>query len=89
MLAESYAEEILAFLEKHGTQGIEHPAVVYLSCYHILRTILQPKRATKILEQGQQYMEHQLSQIDDPALQQSYREGIPEYQEFQKILSSG
>jgi tetratricopeptide (TPR) repeat protein len=84
-LANACARNALDFIEKRGTQGIEHPAMVYLTCYHILQADRQFEQAELILKQGQQYVAAQAAQIDDPALRQSYLANIPENQELQAL----
>ncbi len=86
-LADTYARHALDFVNKHGTQGIEHPAMVYLACYRILQANQKFKQAKSVLIQGQQYLAAQAAQIDDPTLRESYLTNIPENREIQKLAS--
>ncbi len=79
--AEKYVQEVLTFLRRQGTPGIEYPAITYLICYHVLQANQKFEQAKTALEQGYQYVTKQLEQLYDPALQQSYRE-IPEVREI-------
>ncbi|HXW00460.1 MAG TPA: tetratricopeptide repeat protein, partial [Anaerolineae bacterium] len=85
-LADTCARHALNFIEGKGTQGIEHPALVYLTCYHILYRQQKFDQARSILIQGQQYLMAQLAQIDDPTLQQTYLNHIPENRQIQKLV---
>jgi len=85
-LADTCARHALNFIESKGTQGIEHPAVVYLICYHILHNDQKFEQARSILIQGQQYIMAQVAQIDDLALQQTYLNNVPENQQIQALV---
>jgi tetratricopeptide (TPR) repeat protein len=85
-LAETCARRALDFIASRGTQGIEHPAMVYLICYHILQKSQKTVQAEETLAQGYRYIKDQAAQIDDPALQQSYLNNIPEHQLIQKLM---
>jgi predicted ATPase len=85
-LADTCARHALNFIEGKGTQGIEHPALVYLICYHILHRQQKFDQARSILSRGQQYLMAQTAQIDDPALQQTYLNLIPENRQLQKLV---
>lgn len=90
-LAEAYAEEIFSFLEANNytTQGIEHPVVIYLTCYHIYQANQKIDQAMATLKRGERYIRRQLAAITDPALQQSYQENIPEIRDLLQLLASG
>jgi class 3 adenylate cyclase/tetratricopeptide (TPR) repeat protein len=85
-LAETCARRALDFITSHGTQGIEHPAMVYLICYHILQRGQKSSLAKDILAQGYSYIKSQAAQIDDPALQQSFLNNIVEHQQIQQLV---
>jgi len=84
-LAYACARHALSFIEQTGLQGIEHPAMVYLTCYRILQANQEFKQAQSILEQGLAYVATQATQIDDPALQKTYLNNIPENKKLQEL----
>ncbi len=85
-LADTCAGHALGFMARRGTQGIEHPAMVYLTCYHILQANQKFEQAQSVLEQARQYVASQAAQIDDPALRESYLTSIPENREIQALV---
>ncbi|HXV98312.1 MAG TPA: hypothetical protein VEC93_07805, partial [Anaerolineae bacterium] len=85
-LADTCARHAINFIEDKGTQGIEHPAIVYLTCYHILRSHQKFEQARAILFQGEQYIMAQAAQIDDLALQQTYLNNVPENRQIQALV---
>jgi class 3 adenylate cyclase/tetratricopeptide (TPR) repeat protein len=86
-LAESYAHQALDFIKGHGTRGVEHPAMVYLSCYQIWQAGGNDQQAQAALAQGQQYLASQIAFIDDLTLQESYLANIPEHRGLQGLQS--
>jgi hypothetical protein len=52
--ANAYTDEILAWLNEHGTEGIEYPLQVQLTCYEILCT--RANDSPQALEQAQQLL---------------------------------
>ncbi|MDM8530612.1 tetratricopeptide repeat protein [Anaerolineales bacterium HSG25] len=88
MLAEAYAEEIVTYLDDHGVQGIEHPPLVYLSCYRILQYGNRQEEAQSMLQQGHKYILTQLKYIKDEALQTCYRENVPEHKDIMALIDN-
>jgi tetratricopeptide (TPR) repeat protein len=86
ILADDYAQEILSYLELHGTHGMEHPAMVYLSCYYVLHANQQVEQAKAVLQQAWQLISQKSTKIDDPILQQSYCNQVPEHKTIQELL---
>jgi class 3 adenylate cyclase/tetratricopeptide (TPR) repeat protein len=84
-LAATYARHVLDFIQNHNTQGIEHLATVYLTCYRILQANQKTEQAAQVLAQGQQYVASQAEQIDDPVMRQNYLTGIPENQALAEL----
>jgi hypothetical protein len=85
-LATTCARRALDFINGRGVQGIEHPALVYLSCYQIMQMNKKFAQAQSVLAQGYKYITTQAAQIDDPALQQSYLNNIPENRLIQELI---
>lgn len=87
-LAEACARHALKFIDQHDTQGIEHPAMVYLSCYRIWQAAEKFERARMALAKGQVYVTAQADRINDPQLRQSYLKEIPENREILALSHS-
>jgi len=85
-LAETCARRALDFISAKGTQGIEHPALVYLTCYQVLQNNKKLAQAESVLAQGHQYLTTHAAQIDEPALQQSYLTNIPENRLIRELM---
>ena len=85
-LAETCTQQVLYYIEHQGVQGIEHPAMVYLTCYHILRAVEKIEQAQAVLIEGQQYVAAQASRIEVPLLRESYLFNIPENREIQALV---
>ena len=85
-LADACARHALKFIETQGVKGIEHPAMVYLTCYRILQANQKSKQAERVLRDSWRYLASQASQIDDLRLRQSYLANIAEHQQLRKLM---
>ncbi len=75
------AEEILAWIETNGTDGIEYPLQVYLTCYQILNKAANGdataiKRADTILSAAYTSLMEQAAGISDETLRRSFLENV-------------
>lgn len=70
--AEGYIEPVLAFITAKSTQGIEHPAKIYLICYHILQAAKRSEQARRILAEGLRYVLEQSKKLESEDLRQRY-----------------
>lgn len=86
LLAEAYAQEILVYLKSHDAKGIEHAGLVYLTVHTILHASGQTEPALKTLEQGWQYLQNQLLEINSPELQKTYLHHLPEHQKICQLI---
>ena len=84
-LADACAQHVLYFIEHQGILGVEHPAMLSLTCYQIFNANQKSEQAQSMLIQGQQYVAVQAAQIDDPAFRQAYLTNIPETKELQAL----
>ncbi len=84
-LAYTCTQHTLNSINRQGTQGIEHPAMIYLTCYHILQANQKPEQARLALVQGQAYIDSQAAQITDTFLREKYLTNIPEIREIQAL----
>ncbi|MCB0176931.1 MAG: tetratricopeptide repeat protein [Anaerolineae bacterium] len=87
-LADSCVQQILFFIERQGVQGIEHPALVYLTCYDILQANGKVQQAQAVLEEGHRLVIEQADLIDEPTLHKSYLTRVPEHQALNKLVTS-
>ncbi len=85
--ADALAQQVLHFIDRQGMQGIEHPGMVYLTCYQILQVGQNSRLAQTVLAQGQQYLAGQAAQLDDPTLRHYYLTNLPENRELQALLA--
>ena len=83
-LAGACAAHIARFLEQRAWEGVEHPGLVYLTCYDILKAQQNFEKAEWVLAEGQRYLTEQVAQFDDPIVQHSFTQNIPEHR---KILA--
>ena len=86
-LADACARQILSHLERYGVQGIEHPAMVYLTLYYIFESTNQSERAQAVLTQGQQFVTSQAAQLEDETLRQHYLYNIAENRVLMTLAS--
>jgi hypothetical protein len=84
-LAEACVQHALNFIERQGVRGIEHPAMVYLTGYHVLQKGGKVEAAQKALAQGYDYIMSLAAQIEDSHLRESYLNNIPEIQELCRL----
>ncbi|MCK6625260.1 MAG: tetratricopeptide repeat protein [Anaerolineae bacterium] len=87
-LADTCARHAFNSIINRGTQGIEHPAIVYLTCYQILQGQQKFEQAQEMLALGQAFIMTQMAQIDDPALQQIYLTHIPENRQIRELAAA-
>jgi tetratricopeptide (TPR) repeat protein len=71
------AEEILAWIEAEGVEGIEFPIQVYLICYRVLRAATSPSRAQAVLQQGYSLLQRRAAGIQDEGLRRRFLENVP------------
>ncbi len=86
-LAETCARHAWSSITNQGIQGIEHPAVVYLTCFQIEQAHQRFEQAHEILRQGYAYIMAQAAQINDPALEQAYLNNIPENRTIRELMA--
>ena len=84
-MADTCAQRTSTFIERRGVQGVEHPAMMYLTAYHIFRALEKGPQARQVLAQGQEYTTSQATQIDDPTARERYLNNIPENREIQAL----
>lgn len=85
-LADTCARRAWDSLSNQGTQGIEHPAIVYLTCVQVWQAQQKSEQAHEILGQGHAYIMAQAAQINDPALKQTYLHNIPENRAIHELM---
>jgi predicted ATPase/class 3 adenylate cyclase len=75
-------EEILAWIDANGTEGIEYPLQVYLTCYHVLSATARTERAHAILSTAHTTLLEQADSISDSDLRRKFLEGVKVHQEI-------
>jgi len=86
-LAYTCARHAISLIEQHGLQGVEHPSLVYLTCYQILQANQRFEPARQILKRGQAYLSAQTAQLTDPALLAGYLNNLPENRALRELVS--
>jgi class 3 adenylate cyclase/tetratricopeptide (TPR) repeat protein len=77
VLAASYTEEILAYLENGGTlDGTEEPLRVYLACHQFLKQIQDP-RADHVLSVARELLNLQVMKISNEKTRRAFVENVP------------
>jgi hypothetical protein len=76
-----HVEEILSWIETNGSEGIEYPLQVCLTCYHILSATAQEdtstvERAHAILSKARTTLLEQATAISDSALRRKFLENV-------------
>lgn len=77
----AYVEAILDLLRTAPSDGAGTPVRTYLTCYHVLRAISEP-RAHEILERAHLELQTQANRIDDLALRHTFLENVPWHREL-------
>lgn len=86
-LADSCTQQILFFVERQGMRSVEHPALVYLTCYHILQANGKAAQAQTVLVEGHRLLMKQANFIDEANLRESYLTRIPEHQQLNNLVT--
>ena len=83
--AAAYAGQVWQHLQQHGPQGIEYPAMVYLSLYQVFRANQQDDLAQAALEQGRQVVASLAAQLVDEGTRQEFLNNVPENWEIRAL----
>lgn len=86
-LAYTCTRHSLKFIEQHGSQGFEHPGLVFMIGYETFQALQKPKRATAALQQAQRYLAEQAGQIEDEKLRRSFLNEVPEHRRLQQLIT--
>jgi hypothetical protein len=86
-------EEILAWIETNGLDGIEYPLQVYLTCYHILSATANDEataieRANDILTKAHTALLERADDISDAALQRKFLENVKTNREIVSLWAA-
>ena len=82
--AQTYADEILRYLDANNLFGTEEPLRVYLTCCTVLKASEDP-RAGSVLEKGYRLLQDQAATIGDAALRRSFLEQVPSNRQLLEI----
>lgn len=83
--AASCGQQLLFFIDHQGLPGVEHPALIYLTCYQILHATGQTERAQWVLALAKQYLTEMTDKLTDPILQDRFLNNIPEHQALLRL----
>ncbi|NEP85054.1 MAG: tetratricopeptide repeat protein, partial [Okeania sp. SIO3B3] len=90
-LAEACLRPVLAYIREHGTQGIEHPGIIFTTGYKTLTICNRPEEADQAMQEGYAFVTGQAKKISDDQMRESYLH-IPEHAEIivqVEILATG
>jgi len=75
-----HVREIMAWIETNGSEGIEYPLQVYMTCYRILDAtggnVPATRRCHAILSKAHTALLEQASEIGDPTLRHKFLENV-------------
>ena len=77
-----YAVEILDWINREGTAGIEHPFSVYLAAHRALAAAGCVQRARDVLAEAYRLVMERADQLDDATLRRSFLEQVIEHREI-------
>jgi len=83
-----HVEEILAWIEANGTEEIEYPLQVYLTCYRVLRAS-QDSRAGDILNTAHRLLQERAAKISDEEMRCSFLENVATHREILSEFAKG
>ncbi|RMF33081.1 MAG: tetratricopeptide repeat protein, partial [Chloroflexi bacterium] len=83
-------EEVLAWIEAHGPEGIEYPLQVYLTCYRVLEAVAgeapgAAERADALLARAYATLQEQAAGISDTALRHKFLEQVRTNREILRL----
>jgi tetratricopeptide (TPR) repeat protein len=86
----THVEEILAWIESNGAEGIEYPLQVYLTCYQVLEANSDndptaSARADTILVRAHSELTEQAAKIKDEALRHNFLENVSFNRELRRL----
>jgi adenylate cyclase len=79
--AQTYAEQILGFLQDNTLDGTAEPFRVYLTCYHVLHANQDP-RAQVLLTTAHSLLQDKAAKIEDKVMQRSFLENVAAHREI-------
>jgi tetratricopeptide (TPR) repeat protein len=86
--AGQHAMHVSSYLEEHGSQGLELPTLVYLSCAMVFQALGDNPRLQKALENGRKELQTRLDQISEADWRTTFLEAIPENRDLLAFKST-
>lgn len=77
--ARQYAQTVLNRLTQRGYNGVEFPAMAYLTAYKTLAATGEPEAAMDALRRGHAYLVERAAKISDPRLGDSFLQANPHH----------
>ncbi len=85
--AQRFADQAFAWIHTNGTDGIEYPIRVLLSCSDVFSATGNQEKSAESISLANELLEKRAARISDEAARQSYLENVPLHQELlQKII---
>ena len=78
----AYVQKSLAWIEEHGSQGIEYPLRVYVTCYEVLTAVPLPDQAISALLTAHTMLQEQAAQINDEDARHIFLTAVPVHQQL-------
>lgn len=76
--AKQFALQLANYLDKEGSQGLELPMLVYLTCARVFQAIGDAKRLNHTLIQGRHELQERIERISEANWREIFLEAIPE-----------
>lgn len=84
--AERFADQALEWIHVNGTDGIEYPLRVLLSCADVYSAVDEREKAATAVSLAADLLEKRAARISDEAARRSYLENVPLHQELRKYV---
>lgn len=75
--ASAHAREVALWLETHGAQGIEFPALAFIIAGEVLASVGKREQAAQVLRRGRETLLSQAEAIDDETLRARFLQADP------------
>ncbi len=87
--AEHLALQIIKYLDQEGSQGLELPILVYLTCVNIFKALQDTSMFQHALKIGLNELENRLAMISEADLKKIFLEEVPENHELLVYRNEG
>jgi predicted ATPase/class 3 adenylate cyclase len=81
-LAREYVEQILAWIDKNGLDGIEHPIRVYLACIDTMESLGKHEEGVVLLKLAKDLLKEKANRIGDQETREAFLKNIAAHREI-------